>query len=347
METPVLERMKRSLLERRRNLADWLDTTPVSKRKVGLGPADEAAVQAHVQVVDSALQKAEDGTLGLCEVCHEYLEPDQLQLDYTACVCIDHFSEQEMRQLESELELSQLIQRALLPQAVPEIPGLDLAVFSRPAKILGGDYFDFFEFRNGAPGLAIADVVGHGVSASLLMASLQTALRTLVSGGDWPSEVLQRVNRFFLHNVQLTTFVTMFLGRLDNEARTLTYSSAGHNPPLLVRKGGGRNPVCWLLPTGAAIGLVEQTVFSSETIALAPGDTLLLYTDGVTEAVNARGEEFGRERLAELARRHPDSSAQELLRALLQVLEEFTAGQPLADDATIVACRIIDGFGNL
>lgn len=346
METHVLERIKRSLLQRRQNLADWLDTTPAAERNARLGPVNETAVQEHVQAVATALQKAEDGTLGLCEVCNEYLEADQLQLDYTACVCIDHFSEQEMRHLESELELSQVIQRAFLPQAVPELPGLDLAVFSRPAQILGGDYFDFVRFRDGAPGLAIADVVGHGVSASLLMASVQTALRALVSESDWPSEVLQRVNGFFLHNVQFTTFVTMFLGRFDDRLRTLTYCNAGHNPPLLLGNHGRRNRESWLQPTGAAIGLVEQSEISSQTTELVPGDVLLLYTDGVTEAVNAWQEEFGPERLAAIVRRQSDSSAKELVKTLLHVLEEFAAGQPLADDATIVACKITDGFGN-
>jgi sigma-B regulation protein RsbU (phosphoserine phosphatase) len=343
MEAHVLERVRRSLLEKRQNLADWLNTTSTPKRQVRLGPADETAVHAHVQALDAALEKADKETLGRCEVCHQYIESDLLQLDYSACVCLDHLSAEEMRQLESELELSQVVQRALLPQAVPAIPGLDVAVFSRPAQILGGDYFDFFQFRDGVPGLAIADVVGHGVSASLLMASVQTALRTLAPESDSPPDVLQRVNRFFLHNVQFTTFVTMFLGRFDNKARTLTYCNAGHNPPLVVRKQeSGRDPISWLQPTGAAIGLVEQFQISSEMITLGPGDTLLMYTDGVTEAVNRQKEEFGRERLAALVRQESDSSATGLVGALRHILQEFTDGQPLADDATIVACKIAD-----
>jgi len=344
METRVLERVKRSLRERRQNLANWLNTTPGLEKEVRLGPADETSVRAHVQVVDSALQRAEDGTLGLCEVCHEYLGAEQLLLDYTACVCIDHFSEEQTRELESELELSQIVQRSLLPHTVPDIPGLDLAVFSRPAQILGGDWFDFFQFQDGAHGLAIADVVGHGVSASLLMASVLTALRALVPESVWPSEVLQRVNRFFLHNIQLTTFVTMFLGRFDPQSRTLTYCNAGHNPPLVLRKNDGADSVSWLRPTGAAIGLVEEPGISSESITLAAGDTLLLYTDGITEALDTQGEEFGRGRLAELVQQEADMSARQLVEALRHGLQEFTRGRPLADDATIVACRIADGF---
>ena len=341
METKVFERIRRSLLEKRQNLTDWLNATPTPKRKVRLGPADEMAVHAHMHVLDTALEKTENKTLGLCTVCHDYIGSDLLEMDYTASVCLDHLSVEEIRHLESELELSQVIQKGLLPQEVPAIPGLDLAVFSRPAQILGGDYFDFLQFRDGVPGLAIADVVGHGISASLLMASVQTALRTLVPESDSPSDVLQRVNHFFLHNVHFTTFVTMFLGRFDNKTRTLNYCNAGHNPPLIFRKQEtGRNPIFWLQPTGAAIGLVEEFQISSETITLALGDILLLYTDGVTEAVNLQEEEFGRERLAACIRQESDLSAKELVQALRHVLQEFTNGQPLADDTTIVACKI-------
>jgi sigma-B regulation protein RsbU (phosphoserine phosphatase) len=341
METKVFERIRRSLLEKRQNLTDWLNTTPTQERKVRLGPADEMAVHAHMHVLDTALEKAENETLGRCKVCHDYIGSDLLEVDYTACVCLDHLSAGEKRLLESELELSQAIQKALLPPGVPAIPGLDLAFFSRPSQILGGDYFDFFQFRDGVPGLAIADVAGHGISASLLMASIQTALRTLVPESDSPSDVLQRVNRFLLHNVHFTTFVTIFLGRFDNGTCTLNYCSAGHNPPLIFRKQEtGRNPVSWLQPTGAAIGLVEEFQISSETITLALGDILLLYTDGVTEAVNLQKEEFGQERLAALVRQESDLSAKELVQALRHMLWEFTNGQPLADDTTIVACKI-------
>jgi len=106
------------------------------------------------------LDKTADGTLGLCKICHEYIETGLLEMDYTANVCLTHLSEEEMRRLEAELELSQVVQRALLPQQVPAIPGMDLAVFSRPAQIIGGDYFDFLRFRDGAHGLAVADVAG-------------------------------------------------------------------------------------------------------------------------------------------------------------------------------------------
>ena len=198
MEGTVFERIRTGLLEKRRYLGEWLRSVPVGRRQRLLGPADEQAVQISLQVIDANLAKAAEGTLGLCRVCHDYVDTRLLEMDYTACVCLDHFSDQERRRLEAELELSQTVQKALLPQHMPAIPGLDLAVFSRPAQIVGGDYFDFFRFRDGAHGLAIADVAGHGVAAGLLMASLQTALRTLVPESDSPADVLQRLQPFLL-----------------------------------------------------------------------------------------------------------------------------------------------------
>ena len=146
----------------------------------------------YVHVIDHAIAQADDRTLGLCVVCHDYVEPELLEMDYTTCVCLDHLSAHAKRQLEDELELSQAVQRALLPQEIPAIPGLEVAAFSRPAQIVGGDYFDFVHFADGTHGLAIADVAGHGVAAGLLMASIQTALHTLVPLCDSPAEVMQR-----------------------------------------------------------------------------------------------------------------------------------------------------------
>src|SRR5262249_34364665 len=154
-------------------------------------------------------------------------------VDYTASVCIDHYTDDQRRKLENELQLSQKVQKALLPQQVPDLPGLELAAYSQPARIVGGDYFDFFKFKNGSPGFVIAAVMGKGVAASLLMASLQASLRILVTEEDSPAEVARRLNQLFCHNINLAKFVTLFLARYEPESRTLYYCNAGHNPPLL------------------------------------------------------------------------------------------------------------------
>ncbi len=341
MDSSFFARFRTNLLTQRHNLVEWLHDAPEDEKRIRFGPAGEQAVQDHLQVLDIALEKAGNETLGVCEVCHDYIEPSRLEMDYTACVCLDHLSTEEKRRLESELEFSQKVQQSLLPQQAPDIPGLQLAAYSQPARIVGGDYFDFFQFRDGAPGLAIADAVDKGMPASLLMASLQAALRILVTENDSPAEVTRRLNSLFAHSTQLTNFVTLFLGRFDRPLRTLHYCNAGHNPPLLYRRSpDGAEQLQWLQPTGAAIGLVETSEFKTAQTALSPADTLLLYTDGVTEALNTQTEEFGSQRLVEFVRGQSTSSAAELMQGLRRSLQEFTAGQPLADDTTIIACKI-------
>jgi sigma-B regulation protein RsbU (phosphoserine phosphatase) len=259
-------------------------------------------------------------------------------MDYTVSVCLDHFSEPERRRLEEELELSAIVQRALLPQTPPRIPGVDLAAFSRPAEIIGGDYFDFFHFRDGTHGLVIADIPGHGVSAGMLMSSLQTAIRTMAPETDAPSEILERINRFYIHNINFTTFVTVFLARFDPLTRSLTYASAGHNPPLIVRGQGG--DIAWLKPTAPAIGLSEEFHPRMELVTLERGDVLFLYTDGVTEAFNPALEPFGTLRLAELLGKNADLNATDIIQAVRQGLEAFGNGRALEDDTTFITLKI-------
>jgi phosphoserine phosphatase RsbU/P len=341
VESRVLERIRGGLLEKRHSLAEWLQATPATQRHARLGPEDDGAVRAEIGLIDGALERAECGTLGTCQVCCEPVETRLLEMDYTACVCLDHLSEVEQRQLETELELSQDVQRALLPQGPPDIPGVELAAFSRTAQILGGDTFDFLQYRDGAHAIAIADVAGHGVSAGLLMASVQAALRMLVPESTTPDEVLGRINRFFNHNIRFTTFVTLFLARLDAGNRTLSYSNAGHNPPLFRNaKHGVTGDITWLGPTGAAIGLVEEFRPGLASLDLAPGDILLLYTDGITEALNEQGREFGEEGLAMFVQGSAQLTAQELTQRLWRELQEFTSGAPLEDDATAVALKV-------
>ncbi len=333
-----LKRFQSGLIEKKRNLDDWLKETPAEKKQIQLGPENEQGVRSQIETIETALARVEDKSLGCCEVCHDRVETNLLEMDYTASVCLDHFSDQERRKLEAELEFIQVIQRASLPQEVPAIPGLDLAVFSRPAQIVSGDYFDFFRFHDEAHGLVVADAMGHGVSASLIMNSLQTALRTLAPESDSPVDVLKRVNRLFLHNANFTTFVTAFLCRFDPIKPQMTFVNAGQNPPLLYRKK--RKEVTWLSPTGATIGLAESYELGARSLAFAEGDILLFYTDGVTEATNLRKEAFGRERLAAIIQQNSELPAQNLLRLVREALNEFIDGLALEDDITLLVCKI-------
>jgi sigma-B regulation protein RsbU (phosphoserine phosphatase) len=338
MVSEVYQRIQEGLQEKQQELTEFLESAEQTRKEVCLGH-DETCVEKHLELIESSLEKIEEGSLGVCVVCHGYVDARLLEMDYTASVCLDHYSEDERRRLESELELSQVVQRALLPQRVPQIRGVELAAFSRPSEIIGGDYFDFFQFRDGSHGLVIADISGHGVAAGILMSSLQTAIRTLAPDMDSPAEVLERINRFYIHNIHFTTFVTVFLARFDPTTLTLAYVNAGHNPPIVRRMADGE--IRWLKPTAPAVGLAEEFHPRTETIGFSRGDSLLLYTDGITEVLNhTRNEQFGQERLAELFREHADRSAPELLQAVRQTISAFGGNRPLADDVTMVALKI-------
>jgi sigma-B regulation protein RsbU (phosphoserine phosphatase) len=336
----VLSHIQQGLAEKRQQLSQWLNRTPAPQVQEQAGISGRQGVLEHLQVIETSLEKAEAKTLGICEVCNEYVNPRLLEMDYTACICLDHFSENERRQLEQELELSQAVQRALLPQQMPSVPGVELAAFSRPAQIVGGDYFDFFGFQDGAQGLVIADVAGHGVSASLLMTSLQTALRSLAPASRSPSQVIQRINHFYLHNANYPTFATLILGRYEPVEQILTYCNAGHNPPAHWHRREKR--LEWLRPTGPAIGIVEDSRYSTAAVRLSAGDALLFYTDGVTEATNLQDELFGSDRLAALVEQNSHLPAQELVYAVRQALTNFSGGKQLADDITLLALKAED-----
>jgi sigma-B regulation protein RsbU (phosphoserine phosphatase) len=338
MKNKILDEIQIGLEETRTNLVNWVETTPEEKIQVYLGPQDETCIEEHLHVIDESLAKMEDGTFGICKICHEAVDRELLQMDYTASVCLGHFTDEELRQLEGELELSQVIQRGLLPQTLPSIEGLNIAAFSRPAQILGGDYFDFMNFKDGAHGFVMADVSGHGVSAGMFMSSLQTAFQTLVPEADAPPEVLERINRLYIHNIKFTTFVTIFFGKYDPQTRILSYANAGHNSAYLYRMA--TNQEIWLKPTGPAIGLMEGFVIHKEDVKLEPGDILLLYTDGITEASNHQGTLWGEDNLSDIIRANANSSAEQLIQKILVAMKDHTDGNPLADDVTLVITKV-------
>ena len=341
MEVQFLHRIRNGLEETRSRLAFWLQNTPFDKKSVFLGPMSEGAVRHRLETIDQTIAKVESGTIGKCEVCHGEVEPGLLEVDYTACVCLEHFSDEERSHLQKELELAQSIQRMLLPQEAPQIPGIEVAAYSRPSQIVGGDYFDFVQFENGRFGLIIADVAGHGVSSSLLVASVQALLRSLAPQSASVAELIGQIHKLMIHNIRYATFVSFFIGAYDTAARTLTYCNAGHPPQLVVRNAAtAEDEVVQLHPTGAAIGLVEEAEFAEKTVALQPGDAVVLYTDGVTEAANDRQQMFGRQHLAELAKQLMPGSAFDMVQGIRKDLELFSQGRPLADDTTIVAGKI-------
>ena len=338
MKTKLFAEVQTRLQETRTNLTEWVEATPEDKQLTCLASEDGTCVEEHLHVIDETLEKIKDGSFGICKVCREAVETQLLQMDYTAAVCLGHFSDEEIRQLENELELSQIIQRGLLPREIPYVGGMNIAAFSRPAQIVGGDYFDFVNFKDGNHGFVMADVSGHGVSAGMLMSSLQTAFHTLVPDADSPLSVLERINRLYIHNIHVTTFVTIFLGKYDPQTRIMRYANAGHSSAYLYRMS--TNEEIWLRPTGPAIGLLEKFSIHCDEIQMEPGDILLLYTDGITEAADHHGKLWGEDRLADIIRQNSDATSEQLIQLIMKTLKEYSNGSPLADDVTLVIAKL-------
>jgi serine phosphatase RsbU (regulator of sigma subunit) len=244
----------------------------------------------------------------------------------------------EKQRMQRELALAQEIQAALLPRKVPEIPGYRLQAYYHPAKELGGDYYDFIPLHSGLLGLTVADVSGKGVPGSLGMTMARSALRSQALSGASPAWTLRQANALLLPDLRSGMFVTLFYGVLDPATHRLSCASAGHLPALRTVAGGRPQQ---LAPRGMALGLGPQEYYKAEDaeIFMAPGEILLLYTDGVTEAMDASGEEYGEERLAESLDRHSATPFGRLLEGLLRDLSAFCGSQPQADDITMLALR--------
>jgi serine phosphatase RsbU (regulator of sigma subunit)/anti-sigma regulatory factor (Ser/Thr protein kinase)/TolA-binding protein len=247
----------------------------------------------------------------------------------------------EQERLQQEMQVAKEIQQTLLPSEVPELEGYEIASYYEAAKEVGGDYFDFIEVDKDTLGIVVGDVSGKGVPGSLVMTMIRTALRTEARGIYDAAEVLARVNDFIVNDMKRGMFVTLFYVIIDSKRRRLNYASAGHNPMILFRASTGKT--YYLNPRGFPIGisLPDKNLFKnsieSDTIALAEDDILLVYTDGITEAMNVKRHMYGEERFLNVIRKHGSSTAKEFVQELHQEILSFTEGYPQSDDITLVA----------
>ena len=235
-----------------------------------------------------------------------------------------------------EFEEARLIQRGLLPTAVPQIGGIHLAVSWQPANGVGGDCFDTLPFGGQGLGISIADIAGKGLPAALLMSNLQAAVRAFAQEAVPPSSICGSVNRLLCRNMASGRFATFCYARVDAAGRKIVYSNAGHNPPLLIRSTGS---VERLSDGGTVLGVFPDTPFDQGELPLESGDRLLFYTDGITEARDPSGEEYGEEKLAAAAvaaRQHPVDTMKDLLMADVNA---FNAGH-FDDDATLIVVGV-------
>ena len=236
-----------------------------------------------------------------------------------------------------ELEIAREVQAKLLPQRVPVVESLDYAGTCIQARQVGGDYYDFLYLGPGRLGLVLADISGKGISAALLMASLQASLRSQYAQtpDDIPG-VLRAVNRTFYDSTPTSRYATLFFGVYDEQRSQLRYANCGHPPPVLLSCDGS---VERLQPTGHVLGLFEELNCTTADVALAGQDTLVMFTDGVVESFNAREEEFGESRLLDVVRQRQDRSAAELLDAVVEAVQRHS-GPAQSDDLTLVIARV-------
>ncbi|HKQ18234.1 MAG TPA: SpoIIE family protein phosphatase [Candidatus Eisenbacteria bacterium] len=249
----------------------------------------------------------------------------------------------EQERLQREMQVAQEIQQTLLPKKVPDLEGFEIGYLYRAAKEVGGDYFDFIDVDDRTKGVVVADVSGKGVPGSLVMTMIRTALRMEARGNRSASDVMSKMNTFVTEDMRKGMFVTMFYVVLDSINRAVSYASAGHNPMILYR--GGQDATYFLKPKGIPVGInaSDQDLFrktiSVEKLTLRQDDMLVIYTDGITEAMNPSRDQFGEARLLASIKRHGHRSAQEFADALNAEIHEFTAGALQNDDITLVAVK--------
>ncbi len=247
-----------------------------------------------------------------------------------------HLQALEKERLEREMELAAEIQRRILPKGAPQVPGLQLIGWNRPARQVGGDYYDLFHMGEGHVGLVLGDVSGKGIPAALMVSTLHSALRLLLDRNELGPSLLELLNRHIMDSSTPNKFITMVLGELDMRTGILRYMNAGHNPGLLLRQDGS---VEEMGAGGLPLGLLPNARFQAADIFLGPGDLLCLYSDGITECESLDGREFGMGRLIDLLREHRDRPLSEVLEAIQVVTGRFSEGLPQGDDQTVVLVR--------
>jgi len=242
-----------------------------------------------------------------------------------------------------EVEMAAEVQRHLLAQHQPPAGMLDVVARMEPARVVGGDYYDFIPLDARRFGVVVADISGKGLPAALIMPAVKIAQRTLATGDRPIAGALDRLNQIFLDNLPSNSYFTLFYGVFDVGANRLTWANAAHLPGLHfeARSGG----VTWLDSTGGAVGLLPGTTYETRELAFAPGDVFVFYTDGITEAHGPADEEFGGERLAAVVRERRGQPAAAIVAAVHDAVAAFRADGAPADDATVIVVRIPEAAG--
>src|SRR5437867_4482037 len=316
------------LLDRRQKLEDAIARSEAP-----------AHLEHLLREVDSALERLDTGTYGLCEVCQDPIEEDWLMADPLVRICLSHLSPDEQRAFEQDLDLASQIQRTLLPRQNLSLGGWEVCHHYEPAGPVSGDYCDlvYSDSQDGDLFFLLGDVSGKGVAASILMSHLHAIFRSLVGAGLPVNQLVERANRVFCQSTMSTQFATLICGRADRLG-AIEICNAGHCPPLWAR--GGK--VILIESTGLPVGIFHNGQYSMKRMELAPGESLFLYTDGLSEAQNGANTEYGLDKLSRLVADQHSLSAQALKSACLEDLKIFRSGAPKTDDLTIMVMRRVE-----
>ncbi|MBN1153332.1 SpoIIE family protein phosphatase [candidate division KSB1 bacterium] len=292
-----------------------------------------------------------DETRGIIVIGEKILKTefntDDIEFLYTlgneAVICLENarlFEETlEKQRIEEELDIAREIQSRLLPQTCPTAPGFEIAAMNIPSTQVGGDYFDCIELADNNVCLAIADVSGKGIPASLLMSNLQASLQAIVDAHSNLRDVAFKINNLIYQHTGHDRFITFFFGMLHIKDRTFSYVNAGHNPPLWYRSL--EKSIKELEKGGLILGMMKNVPFQQGDIRLVTGDWIIMYTDGVSEAMNEKDEEFGEDRIKEIILNHLEASAEEMKERIFSAIKSFTRGVNQSDDITMLIIKVL------
>ncbi len=321
--------MATSQIDLRTDLIDW--------RKRLETAIDESEESSHLasllSEVDSALHRIQTGSAGLCEACHETIEDDAIK-DPIARFCLDCLNAQEQRALQHDLDNVSLVQYSLLPTQDLSIDGWRAYYHYEAAGPVSGDYCDLVSNESGDLFFLLGDVSGKGIAASMLMAHLHAIFRSLITLDLPVDQLVERANHVFADATMPAYYATLVCGRARRSG-AIEICNAGHCPPLLISKG----EVTSIDATGLPIGIFCREQYSAREFQLEPGDSLLLYTDGLTESLDPMDTEYGTERLSRMVSVNHSFAPQALTAACLDDARSFRAGQPKTDDLTVMVIQ--------
>jgi sigma-B regulation protein RsbU (phosphoserine phosphatase) len=327
-ETAYVNSVREQLLAGRARLSDVLGENR-SKRMLRL-----------LEEVDSALHRIDHGAFGVCEVCQGTVDEEVIRENPLARVCLDCLTPKQQRALEYDLELAAQIQKGLLPPCDFAFAGWDIFYHYQPAGVVGGDYCDLIVGNDGELYFVMADVSGKGVAAAMLSSNLRAIFRSLIPIGLGTAELVTRANQLFRQSTLPTQYATLVCGK-TTAAGELEMVNAGHLPVLLAAASGTK----MFESTSQPLGMFADQQFRAAQTRLLPGDTLVLYTDGISEAENDGGDEYGAERLQRVIEEYRVGCPAKLVGACKQQLDQFRGKRERFDDETLLAIQYAPAMG--